>query len=89
MPGRVKGGMRGMKERQLGRKPLVKGETKPAAEPEGAPEPEEELEEPMEEGMLVDQGDGTRVLRRGVRRSPEDRDTHECPDEPPEGWGEG
>jgi hypothetical protein len=83
--------MRAMKARSMARK---RGETPPPAstEPEGerAPELDEETaEEAMEEGMLVDQGDGMHVVRRSVRRGPDDRDSHECPDEPPEGWGEG
>lgn len=95
MPRKVKarpqlGGMRGMKNRQLGREGRTDGSTAPSEhETSGMPDPDEEVEDPIEHGMLVDQGDGTRVLRRGPRKSPEDRDSHECPDEPPKGWGDG
>ena len=53
---------------------------------ENGDEPEE-LESELDGSVIVDQGDGVRTLRRGPRRSPEDQETHECPDEPPEGWG--
>ncbi len=50
---------------------------------------EEALDESLDEGMLVDQGDGMRVLRRTARKTHDDRETHELPDEPPKGWGDG
>lgn len=92
MPRKVRGSMRTMKARQTGRLQRTDGSAPnpPEDEPRGElPDAEDELEEPLDDGMLVDQGDGMRVLKRAARRGPDDQDSHECPDEPPEGWGEG
>lgn len=43
------------------------------------------VHEAFDEGILVDQGDGVRVLSRGRNTDDPDRD---CPDEPPPGWCE-
>ena len=82
-------GMRGMKARQQGKAPRIEQKDKHAEVPP-EPEPDDGLEELTEEaGMMVDQGDGMRVVQRSPRRGPEDREVHELPDEPPTGWGDG
>lgn len=90
------GGMRGMSNRSNGNLPrtdaaLPKRRGRPPEEhpPEqGEGESEELDDEPLDAGMIVDQGDGMRVIRRGPKRAADDQDSHECPDEPPAGWGE-
>lgn len=85
-------GMRDMKARQMGKAARIEhdeGNAKPAERGE-LPEGEEEMpDDPIETGMIIDQGDGMRVVRRGNRSAVEDQDSRDCPDEPPPGWGDG
>lgn len=50
-------------------------------------EDEDEFDAPLEPGVFVDPSDGSRVIRVRGRSGPDDEDSHECPDEPPRGWG--
>lgn len=84
-----------MSAKRRGRAPRASPPQPAPAPPERPTRSEEapDADEPegdMAEGMLVDQGDGMRVVRRSACRSGrDDVDTHELPDEPPDGWGEG
>lgn len=59
------------------------------ADAEAPPADESELEsEPLDDGVLLDQGDGVRVLERSRRAVGGEGRCRDLPDEPPPGWGE-
>lgn len=81
--------MREMKARQMGKTARTTPEPRKPPESEHEDDIEDELDEPMEGELFVDQGDGVVVSTSGRRRTSEFEVSFDCPDEPPEGWGEG
>lgn len=74
--------------RQIERLPLSRERSEPKYG-EGEDDDDGLAEDVIEPGLIVDQGDGTRFIRRARRTAADDQESHECPDVPPKGWCEG